>query len=156
MLKTIDFTALAKRETNARKKLRLLALAHFKDGVNKATIARMLKVSRGSVNKWVALFLQNGLVGLETKPYPGRPPKLTSVECDKVAASITENSRSSKGGRLIATDIQRYIEDNYGVQYQQSNIYRLLHELGFSWITSRSKHPKQSEQVQEEFKKIPN
>lgn len=156
MLKSIDFTALAKRETNARKKLRLLALAHFKDGVNKATIARMLKVSRGSVNKWVTLFLENGLVGLETKPYPGRPPKLTSVESDKVAAFIAENSRSSTGGRLIATDIQRYIEDNFGVQYQQSNIYRLLHELGFSWITSRSKHPKQSEQVQEAFKKIPN
>jgi transposase len=154
MLKNIDFTALAKRETNARKKLRLLALAHFKDGVNKAAIARMLKVSRGSVNKWVALFLQNGLAGLETKPSPGRPPKLTAVECDKVAAFIAENSRSSKGGRLIATDIQRYIEDNFGVQYQQSNIYRLLHELGFSWITSRSKHPKQSEEVQEDFKKF--
>jgi transposase len=156
MLKSIDFTALAKRETNARKKLRLLALAHFKDGVNKATIARMLKVSRGSVNKWVALFLQNGLVGLESKPSPGRPPKLTAVECDKVAVFIDKNSRSSKGGRLVATDIQRYIEDNFGVQYQQSNIYRLLHELGFSWITSRSKHPKQSEEVQEDFKKIPN
>jgi transposase len=132
MLKNIDLTTLAKRETNARKKLRLLALAHFKDGVNKATIARMLKVSRGSINKWVALFLQNGLAGLETKPSPGRPPKLTSVECEKVSAFIAESSRSSKGGRLIATDIQRYIEHNFGVQYQQSNIYRLLHGLGFS------------------------
>jgi|TARA_B110000914_G_C15276570_1_gene360060 transposase len=156
MLKNIDFTALAKRETNARKKLRLLALAHFKDGVNKATIARMLKVSRGSINKWVALFLQNGLAGLETKPSPGRPPKLTSVECEKVSAFIAESSRSSKGGRLIATDIQRYIEHNFGVQYQQSNIYRLLHGLGFSWITSRSKHPKQSEEAQEDFKKTAN
>jgi transposase len=151
MLKNIDFTALAKRETNARKKLRLLALAHFKDGVNKATIARMLKVSRGSINKWVALFLQNGLAGLETKP-----SKLTSVECEKVSAFIAESSRSSKGGRLIATDIQRYIEHNFGVQYQQSNIYRLLHGLGFSWITSRSKHPKQSEEAQEDFKKTAN
>jgi transposase len=156
MLKNIDFTALAKRETNARKKLRLLALAHFKDGVNKATIARMLKVSRGSINKWVALFLQNGLAGLETKPSPGRPPKLTSVECEKVSAFIAESSRSSKGGRLIATDIQRCIEHNFGVQYQQSNIYRLLHGLGFSWITSLSKHPKQSEEAQEDFKKTAN
>jgi hypothetical protein len=45
MLKNIDFTALAKRETDARKKLRLLVLARFKYGMNKATIARMLKVS---------------------------------------------------------------------------------------------------------------
>jgi transposase len=156
MFKNIDFTALAKRETNARKKLRLLALAHFQDGMNKATIARMLKVSRGSVNKWVALFLQNGLAGLDYKPSPGRPPKLSSGECEKVSLFITQSSRSSKGGRIIAADIQRYIQDNFGVQYQQSNIYRLLHELGFSWISSRSKHPKQSEEVQEAFKKIPN
>jgi transposase len=58
MLKNIDFTSLAKRENNARKKLRLLALAHFKDGMNKATIAKMLKVSRGSDNKWVSLFIR--------------------------------------------------------------------------------------------------
>jgi len=69
--------------------------------VNKTAIARMLKVSRGSINKWVALFLQNGLAGPETKPSPGRPLKLTAVECDKVAAFIDKNSRSSKGGRFI-------------------------------------------------------
>jgi len=57
MLKTNYFTALAKRETNARKKLRLLALAHLKDGMNRATVARILKVSNGTVSKWVALFL---------------------------------------------------------------------------------------------------
>jgi transposase len=71
-----------------------------------------------------------------------------------VSAFIAENSRSSKGGRLIAMDIQRYIEHNFDVQYQPSNIYRLLHELGFSWITSRSKHPKQSQAAQDEFKKL--
>ncbi len=156
MLKNIDFTALAKRETNARKKLRLLALAHFTEGMNKATIARMLKVSRGSVNKWVALFLDQGLSGLEDKPSPGRPAQLTAVQFEKLAAFIAENSRSSQGGRLIATDIQCYIENNFGVKYQQSNIYRILRELGFSWITSRSKHPKQSEEAQDEFKKTAN
>ena len=156
MLKNTDFTGLAKRETNARKKLRFLALAHFQEGVNKASIARMLKVSRGSVNKWVVDFLDCGLSGLEDKPYPGRPPKLTQIDCKKIAAFIDGSSRSSKGGRLIASDIQRYIEDNFAVKYQPSNIYRLMHELGFSWITSRSKHPKQSQEAQDEFKKIAN
>ncbi|MFT4746034.1 MAG: hypothetical protein ACI8XG_000102 [Congregibacter sp.] len=51
-------------------------------------------------------------------------------------------------------NIQRYIEHNFDVQYQPSNIYRLLHDLGFSWITSRSKHPKQSQAAQDEFKKL--
>jgi hypothetical protein len=28
--------------------------------------------------------------------------------------------------------------------------------MGFSWITSRSKHPRQSQQIQDDFKKIQN
>ncbi|QPL54095.1 winged helix-turn-helix domain-containing protein [Vibrio navarrensis] len=31
--------------------------------------------------------------------------------------------------------------------------YYLLDHMGLSWITSRSKHPKQSQEVQDDFKK---
>ena len=71
MLQDIDFAGLAKRETNGRRRIRLLVLAHFKDGMNRAAIARVLKVNRGSVNKWVAYFFQNGMSGLESKSPPG-------------------------------------------------------------------------------------
>lgn len=60
----------------------------------------------------------------------------------------------AKGGRLQAKDIQSYIIDNFRIEYEISNIYRLLHHLNFSWITSRSRHPKQSEGVQTLFKKL--
>ncbi|WP_372154290.1 MULTISPECIES: helix-turn-helix domain-containing protein, partial [unclassified Vibrio] len=36
--------------------MRLLALAHFKDGLSRTQIAKSLKVSRTSVNKWVRIF----------------------------------------------------------------------------------------------------
>ena len=45
---------------------------------------------------------------------------------------------------------------SFGYQYHLSSIYKLLNRLGFSWITSHSKHPKQSIEAQEDFKKIPN
>ena len=64
--------------------------------------------------------------------------------------------KNDKGGRLVGTDIQLFITENFGHQYHLSSVYKLLHRLGFSWITSRSKHPKQSLEVQEDFKKIPN
>ena len=67
-----------------------------------------------------------GLASLEPKPSTRLPPKLTAVECDRVAVFIDKNSRSSKVERLIATDIQRYIDDNFSVHYQQSNIHRLF------------------------------
>jgi hypothetical protein len=48
----------------------------------------------------------------------------------------------------------RYIKRKFGVTYCLDNIYRRLNSLRFSWITSRSKHPKQSQEIQECFKKI--
>ncbi|HHI4974484.1 TPA: helix-turn-helix domain-containing protein [Vibrio parahaemolyticus] len=36
-------------------------LAHFKDGHSRTQIAKFLKVSRNSVNKWVQIFLHEGL-----------------------------------------------------------------------------------------------
>ncbi|MBA6341887.1 hypothetical protein H4J59_12905 [Colwellia sp. MB02u-10] len=36
------------------------------------------------------------------------------------------------------------------------NIYWLLHQLGFSWITSRSRHPKKSQEIRDDLKKTPN
>ncbi|MCB5362021.1 hypothetical protein CSB62_23840 [Vibrio splendidus] len=37
----------------------------------------------------------------------------------------------------------------------KSALYQLLHDIGLSWITTRSKHPKQSLEAQETFKKFP-
>jgi len=55
------------------------------------------------------------------------------------------------GGRLIAEDIRAYINTTFKISYQLSNVYRLLNEMDLSWITSRSKHPKQSVEAHEEF-----
>ncbi|PMN53888.1 transposase [Vibrio lentus] len=63
---------------------------------------------------------------------------------------------NKSGGRLQARDIGLYIESNFGTSYKKSALYQLLHDIGLSWITTRSKHPKQSLEAQEAFKKIPN
>nr|WP_258191571.1 helix-turn-helix domain-containing protein [Photobacterium profundum] len=37
--------------------MRFLALAHLKDGHSRTQIAKYLKVSRTSINKWIQVFL---------------------------------------------------------------------------------------------------
>ncbi|WP_431313089.1 helix-turn-helix domain-containing protein [Vibrio hyugaensis] len=49
-----------------------------------------------------------------------------------------------------------YIIKEFGKHYHPDSIYYLLNRMGFSWITSRSKHPSQSQQLQDDFKKIQN
>ena len=58
-----------------------------------------------------------------------------------------------QGGRLMWKDIQKHIKDTYAVNYHVRSIYYLMKELNIVWITSRSKHPKQDLEAQEDFKK---
>jgi transposase len=148
------FKKISSKESNSRLRNRYLALYHFKKGVSRTKIANYLCVSRTSVNEWVSKYLTGGLDSLKDRNIPGRPPKLTNAQLEQLSKYIKLNNVKINGGRLIAEDIQIYIKDEFGVQYQIANIYRLLHSLDFSWITSRSKHPKQSIEAQESFKKI--
>ena len=145
---------LAQSEKDAQTKIRYLALYHFKQGKTRTDIAKSLGASRTSVNKWVSDYLRDGLNGLKTKKSPGRPSGLSKQAKQNLARYIEHHAVSPTGGRLIAEDIRLYIHQHFGVEYQLSNIYRLLKEMGFSWITSRSKHPKQSQASQDVFKKV--
>lgn len=137
-------------------RVRLLALSHVKSGANKTKTARYLKVSRRIVNEWVARFYAKGMDGLSEKKRSVRPCNLDESQRFKLQEYIKSNSIKAQSGRLKATDIVEYINSEFNVSYSVQNVYRLLHQLNFSWITSRSKHPKQSENVQKDFKKIRN
>ena len=152
-IKETDFKSLIRNEKNARMKIRLMALAHFQDGTNRTQIAKFLKVSRGSVNKWVQQFIDKGIQGLKEKPRSGRPSLLTEAQLLQLKEHIISTSIKSTGGRLKGELLVNYISESFNVQYGLDNIYRLLHQLGFSWITSRSRHPKQNIEIQEDFKK---
>ncbi len=151
-----ELEQLAKSTQNSRMRNRYLAVSHFVDGKSRTEIAKYLKVARGSVNIWVQKYLTEGIEGLNEGRHTGRPARLTPKQLEQLSNFIQENSILAKGGRLQARDIQSYVTDNFGVEYEISNIYRLLHHLNFSWITSRSRHPKQDEGVQTLFKKLPN
>ncbi|WP_198597169.1 helix-turn-helix domain-containing protein, partial [Vibrio splendidus] len=91
-------------------KMRLLALEHFKDGHFRTQIAKYLKVSRTSVNKWVQAFLEEGLEGLQEKPRTGRPAYLNAEQRKQLSAFIKKEAESPSGGRLVGSDIHDYIE----------------------------------------------
>ena len=148
-----DFPKLISSTSNARLRIRLLAISHFTDGHSRTQISKYLKVSRTSINKWVKDYLEYGLEGLNEKPRSGRPSKLTPTNLKMLKEYVLDNAIKPKGGRLQGEDIKEYIELTFNVTYQKTNIYHLLKQLNLSWITTRSKHPKQSEEAQDSFKK---
>ena len=151
-----DIKGLIHSTSNARLRIRYLAVSHFLDGKSRTEIAHFLKVSRTSVNKWVKSYLDFGIEGLQEKAHTGRPHRLTEQQLEQLKKFVVDYAIKEQGGRLQAQDVATYIEQHFGVQYKQSNIYRILNDIGLSWITTRSKHPKQSQQAQNDFKKISN
>lgn len=147
----IDFKSLIAKETNGRMRVRLMALSHIKDGANNSQTARKLHISRRIVNDWVKNLYAHGLEGLQEKPRSGRPSRLDKAQLTQLSEYIRNNSIKESGGRLNAQVLVRYIAQEFELNYCVSNVYRLLHQLGFSWITSRSRHPKQSDEIQEDF-----
>lgn len=152
-LNDTDFKSLAKRAKDHRLKLRLLAISHFKDGKSRYQIADYLQVSRTSVNKWISQFLAGGVDALQSKKSPGRPCRYTDKQQDQIHDYIANYQKNTKGGRLTGEILHHYIEQEMGLIYHPNTTYKILQKLGFSWITSRSKHPKYDEEKVEEFKK---
>ncbi len=129
---------------NARMRLRLLAVSHFIDGKSRTQIAIFLKVSRTSVNKWIHAYLHDGLDGLKEKKHTGRPKSLNSKQLALLKKFVIDSAIKPDGGRLQGKDVQAFIAAEFGVIYQKTNVYDTLHQLELGWITTRSKHPKQS------------
>ena len=148
-----QLSELSKCEKNARKRIRLLAISHFVDGHNRTQIAKMLKTSRRSVNNWVTNYLSHGLAGLESKKPKGKASYLSVKQKQILVAYIEKKAKSDEGGRLNGMMIHHYIKQEFSITYHQNAVYKLLKNMGFSWITSRSRHPQQDEKMQTDFKK---
>ena len=110
-------------------RMRLLAVAHFKAGKNRAQVARTLNVSRRMVNQWVANYLKGCINALESKKPSGRSSLLTEQQKQTLVDYIEQQSQSSKGGRLNGKMIQSYIKQTFAENYHQNSIYNLLKSL---------------------------
>ena len=116
-----------RKEKNARMKLKLLAILHFQDGKSRYQIADYLKVSRTSVNRWVSDYLSKGLEGLKEKPHSGRPNTLSNAQLSQLKSFI--NTSADSKNNITGVEVQQYIEDNFGVKYEISSVYKLIDRL---------------------------
>lgn len=148
-----DFACLSKSAPDRSRYQRLIILAYLKEGKTKAETARLLYISAQTVSAWFKRFTEAGLHGLEDKPRSGRPRILDACQHDLLKEKIEDAQSELSGGRIRGKDIIQLIKDEWEVEYTLSGLYALLEHIGMSWISTRSKHPKQDEEAQLRFKK---
>ena len=147
-----DFTSLYKTMGQQRYGIRLLALWKVQSGMSTKAVAALLGKTEKTVRLWRKSYEGGGVEALMSLAKGrGLKPKIKDQETLKHDIQELQNSR--KGGRVKCSDVINMLEKKYNRKYSMSGTYEILHRLGFSWITSRSIHPKSNPATQEDFKK---
>ena len=150
----VDIESLYKRHGNHKYGVRLLALHRLKSGDSLKKVGLFLLKSVNTIKDWVQLFCEGGLEALlSIRAGRGRKSKLSQEQDSELKQLLSQKHESLNGGRLRGYDIKNIIEEEFGAKYALRGVYHLLHRLKYSWITSRSIHPKADPQAQENFKK---
>jgi len=148
-----DFITLSRRCKNPRERIRMLALAHLKEGKSVKEAASILKVSRNAVYVWLRHFLSKGIEGLQEMGGRGAKLKLPLSEHEAFRQAVIDLQKNRHGGRVKGGDILQLMETRFGVTCTKRSVYNYLKRANLVWVSARSKHPKGDSVKQEEFKK---
>jgi len=130
------------RENDGRKlshatleELRVRAVQQIEEGAHPEDIAEALGFARSTVFKWMARSREGGLEALKARPVPGRPPKLSGAQLQRVYTLIVgTDPRQLRFEFALWTRemVRELIRREFGVRLSAVSVGRLLHKLGLS------------------------
>jgi transposase len=115
-----------------RRRLRAIELLQRDTPVH--VVAERLGVDRRSVRRWKGMHRQQGRAGLRARPAPGRPPRLTPPQRQRLARLVIAGPEAA-GYRTNLWTCRRLVElirDEFDVRYHPDHVGRLLRACGFS------------------------
>lgn len=149
-----ELKRLFRKEKDPRVSNRIRAVYLGLMGKTAPEIATVLGFSRRTVQKWIQSYNQKGLEGLLDSPGRGQRCKLNPEQLQWLRQRIEEGPRPEDGVCVLGgKEIQRIIEQQFGVTYHLNSVYQLLHRLGYSYVSSRPEHPKGDPEARKAFKK---
>lgn len=151
---TYNFVAMSKKARNSRNKIRLIAMAHIQEGKTLKQTAAALKVHWITIQTWLRNFRNFGIERLYVKTTKVTPSKISKQVETWIVNFLTMLNSHDTGGHITGKQLQSIITKEFSIKCCLQTIYNTLHRLKFSWITSRSKHPKSDAEVQELYKKL--
>jgi len=113
---------------------RLRALAWLKEGKSQAEVARIVGTSTASVCRWQQAYDENGQAALAAKPHPGRRPKLTAPQRERLGKLLLRGPRQHGYSTDLWTlaRVADVILVNFGVSYDPSGVWHVLRGMGWS------------------------
>ena len=145
-----------KKETDPRRRDRLLAYMQRKDGMRIKDIAGNLNRSIAAISSWLVRAQEEGTIRARyERPGRGRHYLLDRPGRAQLAKDLDAGPEACGfvSGVWDSDLVRRHISGKFGVKYSKDGVLRLVREMGFSWKKPRPRNPKSaSKREQDEFK----
>jgi transposase len=117
------------------------AIELLDDGKTPAEVADFLDVSRNTVYRWRRRYRRDGRDGIEAKPIPGRPPRLTDRQLEQLFHCLEQGARTHgfPSERWTQARVAALIQRKFGVDFCAFHVGRILTSHGWSLQKSEYK-----------------
>jgi transposase len=115
-------------------KRRRRAVQLLESGQRLAAAARQVGAAVSSVFRWWQAYRRAGVRGLETKPTPGRPARLSAAQKRRLVKLLSHGPLRA-GYRTDLWTLGRVTElihQEFGVRYHPAHVWKVLTGLGWS------------------------
>ena len=149
-----DLKRAYKKETDPRRRDRLLAYMQRKDGVPLDRIGGMLGRPKSTISAWLNRAQDEGIRARFERSGRGRKHLLDWPQAGQLAADLDAGPESCgfESSLWDSNLVRLHVKKKFGVQYSKTGALQLIREMGFSWSKARPKNPKSaSKRKQKEF-----
>ena len=115
-----DFDQLACQELNGWR-IRLLTLAHLKEGRTHVETAQALRTTRHAVKRWMQWFALGGMKRLSGVPHAWRTQRLSHAQQKAFRQAVARLQVERGGGRVHGEDIRQLLDE----QFELGRVFRI-------------------------------
>jgi transposase len=103
------------------------------DGKSPSEVADFLGVSRNTVYRWRRRYRRDGRDGIEAKPIPGRPPRLTDRQLEQLFHWLEQGARTYgfPSDRWTQARVAFLIQQEFGIDFCAFHVGRILASHGW-------------------------
>ena len=129
----LRFRDARKLSHEALEDLRRLGVSRVLAGESQPNVARSLHVTRTTVVRWMMAYRSGGEAALAARKPPGRPPRLSTKQRERLRASIARKSPQECGYAMPLWSLRlvaQVIEREFDVTLHETTISRMLRTMG--------------------------
>ena len=110
------------------------AISLLEQGLKAIQVAKAVGASPASVTRWRQAYESQGKAALSAKPHPGRRPKLTAGQRERLGKMLLKGPAAHGYSTELWTlaRVAEVIAVKFGVQYDPSQVWRILRAMDWT------------------------